>query len=280
MKIYFLPALGVLLLFLGCQKKELRTPAGFRYTMHKDAPGDPAKAGDLVFFHVKVTTNEGDSIHYDTEKDDPTMPRIKMPSPEEIQGMPPAPHLELLYLMSKGDSATVVWEIDTVSQKPPGFENAKEIRYHMVVVDIQSSTDLDAARDKVKPRVEEFAAAMRSGTPPSGLKTTASGLKYLIVEPGDGPLAEDGKEVEVDYYGALTDGTLFDNSFSRGEPLPFTVGDPGLIAGWMEGVRFLKKGGKALLFIPSALGYGPQGAPPVIPPDADLIFYIELKSVK
>lgn len=280
MKIYFLPALGLLLLFLGCQKKELRTPAGFRYTMHKDEAGPTAQPGDLVFFQVKVTTNESDSIHYDTAKDDPTTPRLKMPTAEEIKGMPPAPHLELLTLMSKGDSATVVWEIDTVSQKPPGFENAKEIKYHMVVVDIRKSADLDAARDKIKPKVDEFAAAMSSGNPPAGLQTTASGLKYIIIEPGEGPLAEDGKDVEVDYYGALTDGTLFDNSFSRGEPLPFTVGDPGLIAGWMEGVRFLKKGGKALLYIPAALGYGPQGAPPVIPPDADLIFYMELKSVK
>lgn len=280
MKLYFLPALGLLLLFLGCQKKELRTPAGFRYTMHKDAPGAPAEAGDLVFFHVKVTTNESDSIHYDTEKDDPSTPRIKMPSAEEIQGMPPAPHLELLRLMSKGDSATVVWEIDTVSQKPPGYDNAKEIMYHIVVTDIRKNSDLEAARDKVKPRVDEFVAAMRSGTPPAGLQTTASGLKYLIIEPGDGALAEDGKDVEVDYYGALTDGTLFDNSFSRGEPLAFTVGDDGLITGWMEGVRLLKQGGKVMLYIPSALGYGPQGAPPVIPPDSDLIFYMELQSVK
>ena len=110
--------------------------------------------------------------------------------------------------------------------------------------------------------------------------TTASGLKYIdeLVGPGDAP--EKGKRVKVHYTGRLTDGKKFDSSVDRGDPFEFTIGVGQVIRGWDEGVMSMKVGGKRQLIIPADLGYGKRGSPPVIPPDAELIFDVELLGVR
>ncbi len=276
----FIPAL--LVLFMACNKKGenyARTPAGYRYIMHLDNPGDTPQAGDVVSFHVTVRRDGSDSIYYNSRSQESKIPTIPIPTAEEMQGEPFPPHLDLIMLLSPGDSATVVWELDTLPQKPMGFEDAKEIRYTITVVSLKRKADLEKNTDEVKAKVDEFIAALGQTSGPANLQTATSGLKYLILEQGTGPATNPGSEVSVHYYGALPDGTLFDTSFRRGEPLGFVLGEPGLIAGWTEGVDLLNQGGKALLLIPSKLGYGDQGAPPVIPPNTDLVFYIEVVSV-
>jgi FKBP-type peptidyl-prolyl cis-trans isomerase FkpA len=110
--------------------------------------------------------------------------------------------------------------------------------------------------------------------------TTPSGLKYQDLALGDGAVAESGKSVTVHYTGWLTDGTKFDSSVDRGQPFAFTLGAGQVIRGWDEGVRGMKVHGKRRLTIPSDLGYGQQGAAGVIPPNATLIFEVELLGVK
>lgn len=110
--------------------------------------------------------------------------------------------------------------------------------------------------------------------------TTASGLKYEDLKVGSGAEAVAGKTVSVHYTGWLEDGTKFDSSVDRGEPFSFRLGAGGVIAGWDEGVAGMKVGGKRRLVIPSALGYGTRGAGGVIPPNATLIFEVELLSVQ
>lgn len=97
---------------------------------------------------------------------------------------------------------------------------------------------------------------------------------------GKGPAAKSGDHVSVHYTGTLLDGTKFDSSRDRGEPFEFTLGAGMVIKGWDEGVVGMKKGGKRRLTIPSELGYGKQGSPPKIPPDATLVFDIELLEIK
>lgn len=114
----------------------------------------------------------------------------------------------------------------------------------------------------------------------TGFETTESGLRYQIIQKGSGAKAEKGKTVSVHYKGSLTDGTVFDSSYTRNSPIDFALGMGQVIAGWDEGVSLLSVGDKARFVIPSELGYGSRGAGGVIPADAVLIFDVELMAVK
>jgi FKBP-type peptidyl-prolyl cis-trans isomerase len=108
---------------------------------------------------------------------------------------------------------------------------------------------------------------------------TPSGLDYIEKKAGTGTQAKKGKTVSVHYAGRLENGKEFDNSFKRGQPIQFKLGTGQVIAGWDEGIALMKEGGEATLIIPPAIGYGSRGAGGVIPPNATLIFEVELISV-
>jgi len=108
------------------------------------------------------------------------------------------------------------------------------------------------------------------------IQTTASGLRYIDEAVGDGASPQTGQNVSVHYTGWLTNGSKFDSSRDRGQPIVFPLGRGQVIKGWDEGLASMKIGGKRRLIIPSDLAYGPQGRPPVIPPSATLIFDVEL----
>lgn len=110
--------------------------------------------------------------------------------------------------------------------------------------------------------------------------TTASGLQYQEKVVGSGEAAQAGQMVAVHYTGWLLDGTKFDSSVDRGQAFEFALGAGRVIAGWDEGVAGMQVGGKRLLIIPAALGYGERGAGGVIPPNATLVFEVELLEVK
>ena len=109
--------------------------------------------------------------------------------------------------------------------------------------------------------------------------TTPSGLQYTELADGAGGAAQAGNNVSVHYTGWLTDGTKFDSSVDRNQPFQFPLGAGRVIAGWDEGVCGMKVGGKRKLTIPSDLGYGPTGAGGVIPPNATLVFEVELLEI-
>lgn len=125
------------------------------------------------------------------------------------------------------------------------------------------------------------AASVAEGPPPiSGdTITTASGLRYIIIEAADGPSPAVGDVVRVHYTGWLTSGQKFDSSRDRGEPYAFPLGQGRVIAGWDEGIDSLNVGARARLIIPPELGYGSAGRPP-IPPNATLIFDVELMGIQ
>lgn len=110
--------------------------------------------------------------------------------------------------------------------------------------------------------------------------TTASGLKIQDLKVGDGASPLPGQTITVNYVGTLENGKEFDSSYRRGKPIDFKIGVGKVIKGWDEGLMGMKVGGKRKLFIPSKLGYGAMGSPPNIPPNANLIFEIELLGVK
>jgi len=129
----------------------------------------------------------------------------------------------------------------------------------------------EEAKLATKKAMDEIAA---------GYDETPSGLRYNILQEGTGVKAEKGKTVSVHYKGQLIDGQVFDSSYQRKQPIDFTLGVGQVISGWDEGIQMLKVGDKARFVIPSNLAYGSQGAGGVIPPDATLIFDVELMDVK
>ncbi|SHI68808.1 peptidylprolyl isomerase [Aquimarina spongiae] len=128
-----------------------------------------------------------------------------------------------------------------------------------------------AAKKKAEELLEELA---------TGFDKTDSGLRYQIIQKGDGAKAEKGNTVSVHYKGSLPDGTVFDSSYKRNQPIDFPLGMGHVIPGWDEGIALLQVGDKARFVIPPYLGYGERGAGGVIPPNATLIFDVELVNVK
>ena len=136
----------------------------------------------------------------------------------------------------------------------------------------QAKMEKDAADNEAKGKEyrEKFAKE-------KGVKTSSTGLVYQVVEAGKGEAPKDSDTVVVNYKGTLIDGKEFDNSYTRGEPLSFRL--DGVIPGWTEGLKNIKKGGKIKLVIPPELAYGKAGVPG-IPPNSTLVFDVELLDVK
>ena len=285
--------LGLVMFFVACQEEATYTPSGTQYEMVKSTGGPVPQKGDYVYFHGQY--RNGDSVLFASrDMGDAQVLQIPVTPPVD---RPVSPVEELLATMAVGDSATIMYRLDTVPQKPAGFENADIMYLDLVSVDIKSEAayqeELAQQREEARVRreaaqarfaeVEEastkIAADYAKGSLNGQLQSTATGLKYIIHEAGEGKQAAPGKMVNVQYYGMLTDGKMFDNSFQRGDSFQFGLGMGQVIPGWDEGIALLKEGAKATFFIPAQLGYGPQGSPPVIPPDSELIFYVELEKV-
>lgn len=130
---------------------------------------------------------------------------------------------------------------------------------------------IEEAKAKAEAEMEKLAA---------GFQKTASGLRYQFIQKGEGVQAQKGKKVSVHYKGQLTNGNVFDSSYNRKQPIEFTLGVGQVIEGWDEGIALLQVGDKARFVIPSDLAYGSRGAGGVIPPNATLIFDVELMAVK
>ncbi len=161
--------------------------------------------------------------------------------------------------------------------KKPGLLKEEEMKAALTALDARMKKE---AEEKHKKATEEGlakgAAFLAENAKKAGVKTTASGLQYEVITEGKGARPKATDQVKVHYEGKLVDGTVFDSSVKRGEPVTFPLNQ--VIPGWTEGVQLMTVGSKYRLVIPAALGYGEQGAGP-IPPKGVLFFEVELLDI-
>ena len=256
--------------------------SGLSYVMHKSNKGPKLKLDDVVTLNLKYITSK-DSIVFDS---------WKMGKPIQLKIAKSSFKGDLmdgLTLLTVGDSASFLINADSLFTKTfgaprPAFIDSSSFLSFTVKV-ISTTTDAALKAEELKAEKEnamkenEMIAkyiAEKQITP----SKSSSGLMYIISEPGTGEQAQAGKTVKVHYTGRLLDGTKFDSSLDRSDPIEFKLGQGMVIKGWDEGIALLKVGGKALLIIPSDLAYGSRGAGGVIPPFSPLTFEVELVSVQ
>lgn len=295
MRIAMLLVVSTLLVITACQNDggRLVSSQGWEYEVHTNTNGQKANPGDYIYFHAQM--RNGDSVFYKS-RDEAQTPYLQVPvTPDPNRKISPVE--DVLVQVTEGDSVTIFIPLDTVSRPPIGFTKNDILEYDVVVTDVQNQEEFQAALEKrraeraekaalvqaratdVASLVEETLGAYKAGTL-ENLIEAPSGLKYVIHENGNGKKPLPGQAIDVQYYGVLaSDGTMFDNSFGRGQALRFPFNAGRVIKGWDEGLGYITEGAKATLFIPSELAYGKAGSPPVIPGDAELVFYVELEKL-
>ncbi|MCS7037198.1 MAG: FKBP-type peptidyl-prolyl cis-trans isomerase [Saprospiraceae bacterium] len=263
----------------ACQSDGIKTEHGYRFINHTNKTGIKPQPGDFVLIQHYVWV--GDSMMSSTARNFGGAREYEMFTKDNLPVRVPAIY-DALLLMSEGDSGTVYEKIDTFVAKfiPPSLKDVKEVRHEIALFDVITREEKEKQRAEVAARfntvqnkTQEALKNFKAGKLP-GLISTSSGLKIYIEDKGSGKPIKTGEQVMVHYYGCLMDGTLFDNSYQRGETYSYPANVGQMIPGFDEGVMHLNRGGKAILFIPARLGYGAQGAGP-IPPNSDLVFYVE-----
>ncbi len=281
----------------GCSSegRRLKTESGFEYQIvRKGSSKDSIPVNSYVFFNMSLT--EKDSLlQSSAATGKPSV--LKVTGDMKNYGQL-KPLVDLMITLHKGDSMLFFFPVDSFERKPPGFEKFTEpLVYHIGILNVMNETEFASHADSIQKEQEKVKQivrdrmpaveaqtkatweALKKGQLKDQIQTTASGLGYIIHDPvEEGSKPAKGEQVSVHYYGMLeADGQMFDSSFKGGQPYQFPVGMGQVIPGWDEGISLLNKGAKATLFIPAVLGYGAAGSPPVIPANADLIFYVELE---
>lgn len=253
-----------------------RTSYGYEFKILSKGTGtNTIKTGDVVDYTMYGYLN-------DTMKGQPYITQVELLPGDSIQRKN-LPFVDMMYMLREGDSAQVIQKLDTIKSLPPQLKPTDVIKY---VVKVRKVKDAATAKKE-----KEEAMAMSTGLT-NNLKemitkynakkleniiTTASGLKYVILEKGTGEVTKPGAQLSVHYIGMNSDGSEFDQSYKRGQPISFPVGTGGVIKGWDEVGTTLPKGTKLVAIIPSELGYGAAGSPPAIQPNATLFFYMDIQ---
>lgn len=197
---------------------------------------------------------------------------------------------DAIRMMHVGDSATFILDADTFFYYMGGENpfDTKELYFTFKMTDLMPKAEVEAMmqaqEDQYNAYMEQARAAedslMQNYIAKNKIKVTptASGLYFIPKKSGKGAMAANGQKVAVHYVGKLLDGTEFDNSIKRGEPIEFILGQGQVIPGWDEGISMMNEGAKAVLLIPSKLAYGERGNQ-AIPPCSPLVFDVELVKI-
>jgi len=226
-----------------------------------------------------------DEFHPDLKHDKPGILAMANSGPATNGSQFYITHVETAWLDNKHTVFGNVIEGQNVVDAIQQNDTLTSIEIVKVGAAAEAFNAIEAFRKFEGSRAEREAAAKEAqesilNEVSKGFKKTDSGLRYQIIQEGKGKQATKGAMVSVHYKGQLLDGTVFDSSYKRKQPIDFNIGIGQVIAGWDEGIQLLKVGDKARMVIPSNLAYGSTGAGGVIPPDAPLIFDVELMDVK
>jgi peptidylprolyl isomerase len=258
----------------GSQKLE----CGISYDMITKGNGKEIKMGD----NLKV------QVINSTMKDSVIFSSIKNGSPLEFKMTDPRFNGDMMHafkVLHEGDSAVFYVSADSMFRRqfPPYAKAGDLMKFNIKVLKVMNEKEMldekasaSAGQTSIDNKlIDEYVAAKKLD-----VKTTESGIRYIMEKEGTGNAPNDGDVVNVHYTGTLLDGTKFDSSLDRNEPFSFPLGQGRVIAGWDQGVKLFKKGGKGKLIIPSPLAYGERPMGPSIPANSVLIFEIELLDFK
>ena len=235
------------------------TATGLQYVEVLAGTGEAPKAGDIVSVHYRGTLADGTEFDSSYSRNEPIS--FALGTGQVIPGWD-----EGIALMRKGGKARLII--------PPNLAYGSRGAGGVIPPNATLTFEVELVD------IREGSPASPTTIDESAFTTTPSGLKYSDMVVGDGATAEAGKTVEVHYTGWLQDGTKFDSSLDRGQTFSVQLGAGQVIPGWDEGLQGMKVGGKRQLVIPPDLGYGASGAGGVIPPNATLVFEVELVSVQ
>lgn len=287
-----LSAIVVIACTIYACKEAPKQVSGYEYTINSKNGGQIAQPGEYAYFTLTIK-DQNDSI-LNEMKEGPNMPVLQVPL-EKDPTQKANPVLDLLGMIGEGDNATIIMPVDSLGNVPAPIQDMDYVTYTIEVKDVMTEVEFKADQDKkreaqmaameeqkaripdVEALVMEALEKFKSGA--DEVRETTEGLRYIIHKEGEGENAKAKDYVSVNYYGVLQDGTMFDNSFRTGFPFQFTLGRGEVIKGWDLGIPLLKPGGSATLYIPYDLAYGKAGSPPVIPAEADLIFFTELVEI-
>jgi len=300
------------LMLLGCsnsQEKFTSITGAYTFQLVKEGEGEEVKDGEFIIANLTVV-DANDSIWF--ERDVTTSP-VVFKKDEVAWKEGRAGFNEIFNNVKVKDSITFTITPTDFFVKalqmdvPPGIDTTVALIFQCGIEKILSEMEFEAYRGEqmAKARQQEMAdrqgqieaeaVVIKAYLEENNLEAqqSESGVFYIIHQEGEGPRATSGQRVTANYSGYLLDGTCFDSSietvarekgvFMEGRdyaPFAFTIDQDRVIGGWHEGFKLLNKGAKATLYIPSALGYGDQGSPPVIPPSSPLIFEVELVNLE
>lgn len=288
--------------FAGCNGGFKQGPAGILYNVHSEKSKTKIKEGDFVSAFL-VLKNDADSVIYSAYEAGQPQYLVVQPAPFKGDLM------DGIKLIGEGDSATFKIVADSVfkggQKRPDSFKSSKYIVYDMKIVKVipkGTLTDevfqrtistyvrgqLEDVKKQEPAKIQKYIADNKL----NAVKTD-SGLYYVITKKGNGPLIAPGDTAVVNYAGKLLNGKMFDSNVREEavkgklegvemrtfQPIRFAVGQDPVIVGWHQGFQLLNKGARATLIIPSSLGYAEQGMRDVIPPNAPLVFDVEVVDI-
>lgn len=265
------------------------TASGFRYLHHLRNEGPKPGPGDFILFHLHMSN--GDSVMYDSRQQ-PNMPRLQVPAPGKGPNQA-SPVVEGLLLMAEGDSLTVWYPIDSLGGPPPaGYENTGFILYTLALKDIQSAEEYREEKPAFAAEEKERLAKRlayarletrflwkqyRTGMLGDRLQVSPSGMEYIPLEIGTGPVPENDQWISLHYLClGMSDGAECGNTYERNRELFFRIGGGSVLPQWEETALRFPAGSSAILFVPPGSGAGLELSP-AFRTDEGLVFFLEFK---